>query len=185
MLVKKSGKSEEERAFFLNRSGGRMTSRSVERMMKKYLMESGLSRSSTPHSLRHSFATHLLDAGADIRSVQELWAIPTYQLPRYTPRCPRKDYMRCTRRHIQGPRLLYKSVCWRTRIYLFVLSFYLNGVDLHHLSSTGRSRRRSDLSSDFSRRTFGREARKMRDMYCIVSSRSRTFLSLNHSISID
>ena len=72
VLAKKAGKSEEERAFFLNRSGGRMTSRSVERMMKKYLMESGLSRSSTPHSLRHSFATHLLDAGADIRSVQEL-----------------------------------------------------------------------------------------------------------------
>ena len=72
VLAKKAGKSEEERAFFLNRSGGRMTSRSVERMMKKYLMESGLLRSSTPHSLRHSFATHLLDAGADIRSVQEL-----------------------------------------------------------------------------------------------------------------
>jgi len=73
-LLKKahSKDGKENNALFLNKNGGRMTSRSVERMMKKYLMKSGLSRTYTPHSLRHSFATHLLDAGADIRSVQEL-----------------------------------------------------------------------------------------------------------------
>ena len=57
---------------FLNQKGGALTARSVERMMKKYLMVAGLDPSYTPHSLRHSFATHLLDAGADLRSVQEL-----------------------------------------------------------------------------------------------------------------
>jgi integrase/recombinase XerC len=59
-------------AVFLNRQGGTLTARSVERMMKKYLLAAGLDPKHTPHSLRHSFATHLLDAGADLRSVQEL-----------------------------------------------------------------------------------------------------------------
>jgi integrase/recombinase XerC len=59
-------------ALFLNRKGGRLTSRSVERILKKYLALAGLDPNLSPHALRHSFATHLLDAGADLRSVQEL-----------------------------------------------------------------------------------------------------------------
>ena len=58
--------------FFLNRFGGPLTPRSVERMMKKHLLAAGLNPARSPHALRHSFATHLLDAGADLRSVQEL-----------------------------------------------------------------------------------------------------------------
>ncbi len=57
---------------FVNKFGHRLTTRSVARMLEKYLRQSGLDTRTTPHSLRHSFATHLLDRGADIRSVQEL-----------------------------------------------------------------------------------------------------------------
>ncbi|MGV3605453.1 MAG: tyrosine recombinase XerC [Planctomycetaceae bacterium] len=57
---------------FTNRFGQRLTTRSVGRMLEKHLQVSGLDTRTTPHTLRHSFATHLLDAGADIRSVQEL-----------------------------------------------------------------------------------------------------------------
>jgi integrase/recombinase XerC len=57
---------------FVNRRGGPLTPRSVERLMKTYLRAAGLNPELSPHSLRHSFATHLLDAGADLRSVQEL-----------------------------------------------------------------------------------------------------------------
>jgi integrase/recombinase XerC len=61
-----------EPAIFLNRFGRRLTTRSVARLLEKYLAQTGVDRRSSPHTLRHSFATHLLDAGADIRSVQEL-----------------------------------------------------------------------------------------------------------------
>ena len=57
---------------FVNRLGTRLSTRSVGRMLEKYLAQAGLDRRTTPHTLRHSFATHLLDRGADIRSVQEL-----------------------------------------------------------------------------------------------------------------
>jgi integrase/recombinase XerC len=59
-------------ALYLNRNGTRLSSRSVGRLLEKYLAQAGLDRRTSPHTLRHSFATHLLDAGADIRSVQEL-----------------------------------------------------------------------------------------------------------------
>ena len=61
-----------EAPVFTNRFGRRLTTRSVGRMLQKYLRQTGLDTRTTPHSLRHSFATHLLDRGADIRSVQEL-----------------------------------------------------------------------------------------------------------------
>lgn len=57
---------------FTNKFGSRLTTRSVARMLEKYLLQTELSMKTSPHTLRHSFATHLLDGGADIRSVQEL-----------------------------------------------------------------------------------------------------------------
>jgi integrase/recombinase XerC len=59
-------------ALFVNKRGTRLTTRSVGRLLEKYLRQTGLDPEASPHTLRHSFATHLLDAGADVRSVQEL-----------------------------------------------------------------------------------------------------------------
>lgn len=66
------GKAGLEEALFTGRSGSRLNVRTISRVLQKYVSKSGLDRRVSPHTLRHSFATHLLDAGADLRAIQEL-----------------------------------------------------------------------------------------------------------------
>lgn len=61
-----------QQALFLNRPGGRLSTRGVQRMLKKRALATGADVSVTPHRLRHSFATHLLVGGVDLRAIQEL-----------------------------------------------------------------------------------------------------------------
>ncbi|MFH0840345.1 MAG: tyrosine recombinase XerC [Candidatus Omnitrophota bacterium] len=62
----------DKKAVFLNKGGQRLTDRGVRRIMEKYIKRVSLREGVSPHTLRHSFATHLLNRGADLRSVQEL-----------------------------------------------------------------------------------------------------------------
>lgn len=71
-LRKKAGRGQGADPLFINARGGRLSTRSVANMVKKYSKEGKLMLDISPHALRHTFATHLLDGGADLRSVQEL-----------------------------------------------------------------------------------------------------------------
>ncbi|MCD6407531.1 tyrosine recombinase XerC [bacterium] len=64
--------NKKEKKLFLNKYGKPLTERSVERIIEKYRKISGIDKKITPHTFRHSFATHMLDRGADLRTVQEL-----------------------------------------------------------------------------------------------------------------
>lgn len=71
-LIRRTELKPKDDFFFLNNRGSGLTTRSIERIVKKYGLLSGISKKISPHALRHTFATHLLGGGADLRSIQEL-----------------------------------------------------------------------------------------------------------------
>jgi len=70
--ARKSRAADGDAPLFLSRNGTRIATRSVARILDRCALQSGINKKVSPHTLRHSFATHLLDAGADLRSIQEM-----------------------------------------------------------------------------------------------------------------
>jgi integrase/recombinase XerC len=86
-----------EKALFLNKFGERLSNKGVRRIIDKYVDQIAMQKHVSPHTLRHSFATHLLDAGADLRSVQELLGhvnISTTQIYTHVTRAQMKNVYR-------------------------------------------------------------------------------------------
>lgn len=71
LLARRKGEGSEP-ALFLNRSGGRLSTRGIARVVDKHVLHTASAHRISPHALRHTFATHLLDNGADLRAIQEL-----------------------------------------------------------------------------------------------------------------
>ena len=71
-LLSRNSKSSDEQALFLNQQGGRLTTRGVQYILEQYIKKGALKYKVSPHAFRHTFATHLLDNGADLRVIQEL-----------------------------------------------------------------------------------------------------------------
>jgi len=71
LLVDKHGVQDAD-AIFLNQRGSRLTTRSIRRFLDEAQLKLGLDPEVSPHGLRHSFATHMLDAGADLRAIQKM-----------------------------------------------------------------------------------------------------------------
>ncbi len=72
LIRKRRDKDSNNPALFLNRFGNRLTDRSIRRLIGKYVLKAGIHHKISPHAIRHTFATHLINRGADLRSVQEL-----------------------------------------------------------------------------------------------------------------
>ncbi|MCP4715843.1 MAG: tyrosine-type recombinase/integrase, partial [Deltaproteobacteria bacterium] len=72
MLQRAGSGPADTRPVFLNVRGGRLTARSVARIVDKYVLQCGMKHKMSPHAIRHTFATHMLGAGADLRAIQEL-----------------------------------------------------------------------------------------------------------------
>jgi integrase/recombinase XerC len=97
ILLEKQKEPVKEEALFLNQTGKRLSDRSVRRVLDKYVHQVAILRKISPHTLRHTFATHLLDAGADLRTVQELLGhvnISTTQIYTHVTRAQLKSVYR-------------------------------------------------------------------------------------------
>lgn len=100
------------RPIFLNRFGNRISDRSIRKVLDKYLKKSGLDHKTSPHTLRHSFATHMLDGGANLREVQELLGhkhLATTQIYTHLTHERLAQAYRGAHPHAKNPRSLHQN----------------------------------------------------------------------------